>query len=157
MGNAGHCTFGCGCLHGLRRADLQSSEEETRQKVVGSHRGCGICGCDSGGHSDRPDTDAALIGRRIASCRFKSSEMTSQNEGRCHRHRRQRVTAEWQRCGRLYSPVPQVRNCWQNVKRSTAAKPGAQKSRRAIACPANMSFTQSVRAGMTGGIVSANS
>ena len=35
-------------------------------------------------------------------------------------------------------------------------KPGAQKSRRAIACPANMSFTQSVRAGMTGGIVSAN-
>ncbi len=43
-----------------------------------------------------------------------------------------------------------------NVKRSTAAKPGAQKSRRAIACPANMSFTQSVRAGMTGGMVSAN-
>jgi hypothetical protein len=24
-----------------------------------------ICGRDSGGHSDRPDTDAALIGRRI--------------------------------------------------------------------------------------------
>ena len=22
MGNAGHCTCGCGCLHGLRRADL---------------------------------------------------------------------------------------------------------------------------------------
>ena len=42
------------------------------------------------------------------------------------------------------------------VKRSTAAKPGAQKSRRAIVCPANMSFTQSVRAGMTGGMVSAN-
>ena len=62
MGNAGHCTFGCGYLYGLRRADLQSSEEETRQKVVGSHRGCGICGCDSGGHSDRPDADAALTG-----------------------------------------------------------------------------------------------
>ena len=49
-----------GCLHGLRRADLQGSEEETQQKGVGSHRGCGICGRDSGGHSDRPDTDAAL-------------------------------------------------------------------------------------------------
>ena len=35
-------------------------------------------------------------------------------------------------------------------------KPGEQKSRRAIVCPANMSFTQSVRAGMTGGMVSAN-
>ena len=23
MGNAGHCTFGCGCLHGLRCADWQ--------------------------------------------------------------------------------------------------------------------------------------
>ncbi len=52
--------------------------------------------------------------------------------------------------------VPQDRSCWWNVKRSTAAKPGAQKSRRAISCPANMSFTQSVRAGMTGGTVSAN-
>ena len=52
--------------------------------------------------------------------------------------------------------VLQDRNCWRNVKRSTAAKPGAQKSRRAIVCPANMSFTQSVRAGMTGGTVSAN-
>ena len=50
----------------------------------------------------------------------------------------------------------QDRNCWRNVKRSTAAKPGAQKSRRATSCPANMSFTQSVRAGMTGGTVSAN-
>ena len=38
--------------------------------------------------------------------------------------------------------VPQVRSCWQNVKRSTAAKPGAQKSRRAISYPANMSFMQ---------------
>ena len=50
----------------------------------------------------------------------------------------------------------QVRSCWWNVKRSTAARPGAQKSRRATSCPANMSFTQLVRAGMTGGIVSAN-
>ena len=32
---------------------------------VGGRRGSGICGRDSGGHSDRPDTDAALIGRRI--------------------------------------------------------------------------------------------
>ncbi len=30
------------------------------------HRGCGICRGNSGDHSDRPDTDAALIGRRIA-------------------------------------------------------------------------------------------
>ena len=37
-----------------------------------------------------------------------------------------------------------------------AAGPGAQKSRRAIVCPANMSFTQSVRAGMTDGMGSAN-
>ena len=42
------------------------------------------------------------------------------------------------------------------VKHSTAAKPGAQKSRRATSCPANISFTQSVRAGMTDGMVSAN-
>ena len=78
MGNAGHCACCCGCLHGLRCADWQGSEEEARQKGVGGRRGSGICGRDSGGHSDRPDTDAALIGRRIASCRFKSSEMTSQ-------------------------------------------------------------------------------
>ena len=44
----------------------------------------------------------------------------------------------------------------RNVKRSTAAKLGAQKSRRAISYPANMSFMLSVRAGMTGGMVSAN-
>ena len=50
----------------------------------------------------------------------------------------------------------QDRSCWRNVKRSTAAKPGAQKSRRATSCPANMSFTQSVRAGMTDGMGSAN-
>ena len=65
MGNAGHCTCGCGCLHGLRCADWQGSKEETQQKVVGGHRGCGICGCDSGGHSDRPDADAPLIGRGL--------------------------------------------------------------------------------------------
>ena len=63
MGNAGHCTCSGGCLHGLRRSDLQGSEEETRQKGVGSHRGCCICGRDSGGHSDCPDADAALIGQ----------------------------------------------------------------------------------------------
>ena len=61
MGNAGHCTFGCGCLRGLRRAALQGGEEGTQQKGVSGHRGCGVCGRDSGGHSDRPDTDAALI------------------------------------------------------------------------------------------------
>ena len=52
-------------LCGLRHADLQGSEEEVQQKGAGSHRGCGICGRDSGDHSGRPDTDAALIGRRI--------------------------------------------------------------------------------------------
>ena len=72
MGNTGHCTCGCGCLHGLRRADLQSSEEETRQKVVGSHRSSGICGCDSGGHSDRPDADAALTGQNVQSDEINS-------------------------------------------------------------------------------------
>ena len=54
---------GCGCLYSLRRTDLQGSEEETQQKGVGSHRSSGICGRDSGGHSDRPDADAALTGR----------------------------------------------------------------------------------------------
>lgn len=34
MGNAGHCAFGGGYLHSLRRADLQGSEEETQQKVL---------------------------------------------------------------------------------------------------------------------------
>ena len=34
MGNAGHCTCGCGCLCGLRHADLQGSEEEVQQKVL---------------------------------------------------------------------------------------------------------------------------
>ena len=65
MGNAGYCTCGCGCLYGLRRADLQGSEEETQHKGVDNHRGCGICGRDSGGYSDRPDADAALIGRSV--------------------------------------------------------------------------------------------
>ena len=34
-------------------------------KAVDNHRGCGICGRDSGGYSDRPDADAALIGRSV--------------------------------------------------------------------------------------------
>ena len=42
-------------------ADLQSSEEENQQKGVGCHRCCSVCGRDSGGHSDCPDTDADLI------------------------------------------------------------------------------------------------
>ena len=44
MGNAGHCTCGGGCLRGLRRADLQGSKEETQQKGIGCHRGCGVIG-----------------------------------------------------------------------------------------------------------------
>ena len=71
MGSAGHCTCGCGYLHSWRRADLQSSEEETQQKGVGSHRGCGICRRDSGGHSDRPDTDAALTGQSVCRKRMR--------------------------------------------------------------------------------------
>ena len=71
MENAGHCTCGGGCLHGLRRADLQGSEEGTQQKDVDCHRGCGICGRDSGGHSDRPDTDAALIGQSVCRKRMR--------------------------------------------------------------------------------------
>ena len=43
----------------------KAAKKEVQQKGVGSHRGCGICGRDSGDHSDRPDTNAALIGRRI--------------------------------------------------------------------------------------------
>ena len=61
MGNAGHCTCGGGYLHSLRRADWQGGEEETQQKGIGCNRGCGICRGNSGDHSDRPDTDAALI------------------------------------------------------------------------------------------------
>ena len=79
MGNAGHCTCGCGCLHGLRRADLQGSEEETQHKGVGSHRNSGICGRDSGGHSDCPDADAALIGRSVCRKRMRlGKEFTKQ-------------------------------------------------------------------------------
>ena len=36
--------------------------------------GCGICGRDSGGHSDRPDTDAALIGRKTCRERMRSGK-----------------------------------------------------------------------------------
>ena len=79
MGNAGHCTCGGGCLHGLRRSDLQGSEEETQQKAVGGRRGSGICGRDSGGHSDRPDADAALIGRSVCRKRMRlGKEFTKQ-------------------------------------------------------------------------------
>ena len=83
MGNAGHCTFGCGCLHSLRRADLQGGEEETQQKGVGSHRGCCICGRDSGGHSDRPDTDAALIGRSVCRKRMRLGKECAKQIGSC--------------------------------------------------------------------------
>ena len=65
MGNAGHCTFGCGCLHGLHCSDWQGSEEEARQKGVGGRRDCGICRGNSGDYSDRPDTDAALIRQEV--------------------------------------------------------------------------------------------
>ena len=51
----------------IERIDIPENEEETRQKGVGGHRGFGIYGCDSGDHSDCPDTNAALIGRRIES------------------------------------------------------------------------------------------
>ena len=79
MGNAGYCTCGCGCLHGLRCADLQGNEEETQQKAVGCHRSSGICGRDSGGHSDRPDTDTALIGRNVCRKRMRlGKEFTKQ-------------------------------------------------------------------------------
>ena len=79
MGNAGHCTCGCGCLHDLRRTDLQGSEEETQQKGVGSHRSCGICERDFGGHSDRPDADAALTGRNVCRKRMRlGKEFTKQ-------------------------------------------------------------------------------
>ena len=72
VGNAGHCACGCGCLHSLRRTDLQGSEEETQQKGVGSHRSSGICGRYSVGHSDRPDADAALTGRNPQSDEISS-------------------------------------------------------------------------------------
>ena len=71
MGNVGHRACGCGYLRGLRRADLQSGEEETRQKDVGGHWSGSVCRCDSGGHSDRPDTDANLIGQTVCVCPAK--------------------------------------------------------------------------------------
>ena len=83
MGNAGHCTCGGGYLHSLRRADLQGSEEETQQKVVGGHRDCGICGRDSGGHSDRPDTDAALRGRSVCRKRMRLGKEFTKQIGIC--------------------------------------------------------------------------
>ena len=83
MGNAGHCTFGGGCLHGLRCADLHGSEEETPKKGVGSHRGCGICGGDSGGHSDCPDTNAALIGRIVCRKRMHLGKEFAKQIGIC--------------------------------------------------------------------------
>ena len=83
MGNAGHCTFGCGCLHGLRRADWQGSKEETQQKGVGNHRSIGICGHDSGGHSDRPDADAALIGGSVCRNRMRLGREFTKQIGIC--------------------------------------------------------------------------
>ena len=43
----------------------KAAKKKLSKKAIGCHRGCGICGRNSGGHSDRPDADAALIGRRI--------------------------------------------------------------------------------------------
>ena len=83
MGNAGHCTCSGGCLHGLRRSDLQGSKEETQQKVVGGHRGCGICGRNSGGHSDCPDADAALIGRSVCRKRMRLGKEFTKQIGSC--------------------------------------------------------------------------
>ena len=83
MGNAGHCACCCGCLHGLHCSDWQGSEEEARQKGVGSRRGSGICGRDSGGHSDRPDTDAALIGRSVCRKRMRLGKEFTKQIGSC--------------------------------------------------------------------------
>ena len=83
MGNAEHCTFGCGCLRGLRRADLQGGEEGTQQKGVSGHRGCGVCGRDSGGHFDRPDADAALIGRIVCRKRMRLGKEFAKQIGIC--------------------------------------------------------------------------
>ena len=73
----------CGCLRGLRRADWQGSEEETQHKGVGSHRGCGICGRDSGGYSDRPNADAALIGRSVCRKRMRLGKEFTKQIGIC--------------------------------------------------------------------------
>lgn len=37
MGDAGYCACGCGCLRGLRHANLQGSKEEPQQKNGGSY------------------------------------------------------------------------------------------------------------------------
>ena len=52
--------------------------------------------------------------------------------------------------------VSQDRSCWQNVKRSAAAKLGTQKSQRATSCPANILSTLSVRAGTMDSMVNVN-
>ena len=38
----------------------KAAKKKTQQKGIGCHRCCGICRGNSGDHSDRPDTDAAL-------------------------------------------------------------------------------------------------
>ena len=97
MGNAGHCAYCCGCLHGLRCADWQGSEEEARQKGVGGRRGSGICGRDSGGHSDCPDTDAALI-RQEAFAMDKGRYQSSSKVHRRDRSSRQGTQIEMTIC-----------------------------------------------------------
>ena len=42
----------------------KAAKKKLDKKVVGGRRGSGICRGNSGDHSDRPDTDTALIGRR---------------------------------------------------------------------------------------------
>ena len=44
----------------------KAAKKKLDEKVLAVVGGCGVCGRDSGGHSNRPDTDAALTGRRIA-------------------------------------------------------------------------------------------
>lgn len=34
IGDAGYCACGCGCLRGLRHANLQGSKEEPQQKTA---------------------------------------------------------------------------------------------------------------------------
>ena len=38
----------------------KATKKKLSKKVLAIIGGCGICGRDSGGHADRPDTDAAL-------------------------------------------------------------------------------------------------
>lgn len=52
--------------------------------------------------------------------------------------------------------VPQARSCWRSAKRCMGAKQAAQRSQRAIDCPANTSFTRWGRAGMAGSAESRN-